>query len=262
MKVALAQIDCEFGEVTANVTHMVDSVRKAAADGCQLVAFPEMSDTGYWPQRFAECAQPWPGVAYDALAAAAAENSIAIAAGLSERAGEGVYNSLAFFGTTGALVGKYRKTHLFSPLPASERVYCVAGDEFVAVEYGGIVWGLSICYDLRFPEIYRALTDAGAQVLINVAAWPDARGSHWDHLSRARAIENQAFVLAATRAGSDGPFQFLGHSRVVTPMGDLLVEAGADEQLLVADLDLDLIGQFRNTIPALHDRRGDLYGEP
>jgi len=265
MKVAIAQIDCQAGDVSANVAHMVDFVRRAQDASCQLVVFPELSDTGYWPKKFACCAEPWPGPAYDALSSAAAEHCIAVAAGLSERAGESIYNSLAFFDSTGQLISKYRKIHLFSCAPANEAEYFAAGDGFVVVDYGGIRWGLSICYDLRFPELYRLLTTAGAQVLINIAAWPTARPTHWDYLSRARAIENQAFVVAANRAGKDGPFRILGHSQFVTPMGETIAKAGADEQLLAAEIDLSLVEEFRATIPALADRRPELYrllGDP
>lgn len=254
MRIAIAQIDCRPGDVGYNVEHMVGFVHQAKAAGCALVVFPEMSDTGYWPEKFAACAGQWPGAAQDRLSGIAAELSIAIAAGLSEREGESVYNSLAFFDADGRLVGKYRKTHLYSPPPASERDFCTAGCEGVRVNYRGFDWTLSVCYDLRFPELYRLPVCAGSQVLINVAAWPVKRPAHWDVLTRARAIENQAFFIAANRAGSDGPFKFLGHSRIITPMGDLLAEAGAAEQLITADIDPALVNKFRDTVPALADR--------
>jgi predicted amidohydrolase len=239
---------------------MVDIARQAADRGCQVIVFPEMSDTGYVPERFHEWAQPWPGVSFDALASAAAESSIAILAGLCERAGERIYNSLAFFGTAGELIGSYRKIHLFSASPGSETAVCTPGDEVQVCDFAGVRWGLSICYDLRFPELYRQLSANGAMVLVNVAAWPATRPTHWDYLTRARAIENQAFVIAATRAGKDESITMLGRSRVVAPMGDLIVEAADQEELIVADLELSLVENFRNTIPALNDRREDLFG--
>lgn len=260
MKIAIAQIECQPGDIAANISHMVQSVELAQEEGCQLVVFPELSDTGYWPEKLAEYAKPWPDPAYEALRAASAEHSIAVVAGLSERVGVSIYNSLVFFDTSGELTGKYRKIHLFSPPPASEPKYCTPGSDISLVDFGGIRWGLTICYDLRFPELHRILTIDGAQVLLNVAAWPAARPTHWDHLTRARAIENQAFVVAANRVGSDGPFQFHGHSRVVSPTGELLAEAGEDEELLVAEIDTSLIEAFRSTIPALADRRPDMYG--
>lgn len=259
MKVAIAQIDCQPGEVEANLAHMVSYVSRAREASCQLVVFPELSDTGYWPEKFAACAEPWPGETFNALSNAAAEHSIGVVAGLSERAGESVYNSLAFFGPAGELLGKYRKTHLYSPPPASEAEHFAAGEQIEVVEFGGIRWGLSICYDLRFPEVYRLLSASGAEVLLNIAAWPIARPTHWDYLTRARAIENQAFVVAANRTGQDGPFRMLGQSRIVTPMGETLAAADAGEQMLVGDIDLALVEEFRSKLPALTDSRPELY---
>jgi predicted amidohydrolase len=260
MKIALAQLDCKLGDIATNTSRMADFARQAADRGCELVVFPEMSDTGYVPERFSEWAEPWPGASFDALAAAAAESSIAIVAGLCERAGGKVYNSLAFFSPEGELIASYRKIHLFSASPGSETEACTPGDEVQVCDFAGIRWGLSICYDLRFPELYRKLSAAGATVLIDVAAWPATRPTHWDYLTRARAIENQAFLIAATRAGQDESITMLGHSRVVAPMGDLIVEAGDQEELLIADLDFALVDTFRKTIPAIEDRRVDLFG--
>lgn len=260
MKIALAQLDCRLGDVAFNASRMANFARQAAELGCQLIVFPELSDTGYVPEQLGQWAQPWPGLSFDALAAAAAESSIAILAGLCERAGLKVYNSLAFFGPEGELIGSYRKIHLFSASPGSETDVCTPGDEVRVCDFAGVRWGLSICYDLRFPELYRKLSAAGATVMINVAAWPATRPTHWDYLTRSRAIENQAFVVASTRAGKDESIAMLGHSRVVAPMGDLIVEAGDQEELLVADLNFALVEAFRSTIPAIDDRRVDLFG--
>lgn len=254
MKIAIAQLDCRTGDPDHSLVRMVRMVGDARQAGCDVVVFPEMSDTGYWPEKFSAAALPWPGPAVDRLAEAAAEQSIAVVAGLSELDGGAVYNALAFLDADGRLLGKYRKMHLYSPPPASEHAYCRPGVEPTAVRCLGVDWGLSICYDLRFPELYRLPAISGAQVLINVAAWPVARPTHWDYLTRARAIENQAFFVAANRAGTDGPFKFLGGSRVVSPMGELLAEAGREEQLITAELDLSEVDSFRTKVPALADR--------
>lgn len=254
MKIAIAQIECQPGEPTRNVDRMIDFVRQAGEAACDAVVFPEMSDVGYLPEKFAESAQPWPGPTVDRMAQAAKDHSIAVIAGLSELSGESVFNALAFFDADGQLAGKYRKVHLYSPPPASEAVHCEPGVEATAVRYREVDWGLSICYDLRFPELYRRPAAAGAPIWVNVAAWPSARPTHWDYLSRARAIENQAFFIAANRAGSDGPFKFLGNSRIISPMGELLAEAGAGEEMITAELDLAQVEAFRRKVPSLADR--------
>ncbi|TWT66882.1 (R)-stereoselective amidase [Posidoniimonas polymericola] len=254
MKIAIAQLECRPGSPSENVDRMGDFVRQARRQECDAVVFPEMSDTGYLPEKFHESAQTWPGPAIDQLSAAAADQSVAVVAGLSERDGYSIYNSLAFITADGQLVGKYRKVHLYSPPPASEAVHCAPGSEASGVRYEGVDWGLSICYDLRFPELYRRPAAAGSQIWINVAAWPSVRPTHWDYLSRARAIENQAFLVAANRAGSDGPFKFLGNSRIISPMGELLAEAGAGEEMIAAEIDLGLVEAFRKKVPSLADR--------
>lgn len=254
MKIAIAQIECQPGDTSQNLDRMTEFVRRAGREECQAVVFPEMSDVGYLPEKFAECAQAWPGPAIDILSQAASEQSIAVIAGLSEREGESIFNSLAFIDSKGQLAGKYRKVHLYSPPPASEAIHCEPGVEAAAVRYGEWDWGLSICYDLRFPELFRRPAAAGAPIWVNVAAWPSARPTHWDYLSRARAIENQAFFIAANRAGCDGPFRFLGHSRIISPMGELLAEAGDGEEMITAEIDMQQVEAFRQKVPALADR--------
>jgi predicted amidohydrolase len=260
MKIALAQIDCHVGNVDANLRKCTEYAARSKTAGCDVVAFPEMSDTGYVTSLFPECAQQWPGKSYEALSAAAKTNSIAVVGGISERVGDTVYNSIAFFDPTGHLLGKYRKTHLYSPAPVNEDKYCAAGNELSLVDFGGMRWGLTICYDLRFPELYRALMLRGATVLLNCTAWPAFRPTHWDYLTRARAIENQAFFVGVNRVGIDGELTMLGHSRVVTPMGEVVAEGSVvAEELVVAEMEPRLIDEFRAMIPAIASRRPDVY---
>lgn len=258
MKIGLAQIDCEPGNPNANGKAFSTFAKRAQESGCSTVIFPEMSDTGYTMQAITETAAPWPGPAYHAASAAAKNHSINLVCGLSERTQEGIYNTLAFFDTTGALIGKYRKTHLFSP--AKEDITCLRGNAITTVTTNTATWGLSICYDLRFPELFRALALKGASLLLNCSAWPALRPAHWDHLTCARAIENQAFFIAVNRVGTDNGLTMHGHSRIIAPDGRIIAQAGAkEEELLVATLNMQEIAQFRETIPALSSRRNDLY---
>ncbi len=261
MKVGLAQINCEVGDLEQNCSKFDKYAALAKKQGCKVVLFPEMSDTGYVTSTFSKSAQTWPSVGFKAASKAASLHSINLICGISEKENDSVYNSLAAFNDSGELIAKYRKTHLFSPAPVSEDKYCVPGSKAVVVEIAGIPWGLSICYDLRFPELYRSLMLKGAQVLFNASAWPATRPTHWDHLSRARAIENQCFFLGVNRVGVDENLRMHGKSRVVAPMGDILAEASSDaEELLVAEIDLKLINDFRTKIPAVKSRRDDIYG--
>ena len=261
MRIALAQLDRTPGDVPANRAAFDRSASAARAAGCGVVLFPELADTGYVMAAVREHAGTWPGPAFDAAAAAAREHGIAVVCGLSERTADALHNSVAVFGPDGTPRAKYRKAHLFSAEPVREQDTFTPGDAAVVTELAGETWGLSVCYDLRFPELYRTLAGRGATVLANCTAWPAARAEHWDVLTRARAIENQAFFVGVNRVGTDEGLTFAGRSRVVAPTGELLAEASADrEELLVADLGPARVAAFRTAIPAFADRRPELYG--
>jgi len=260
MKIALAQIRSEIGAVEANCEKFYQLAQVAKTTGCEVIIFPEMSDTGYFPASFEQYAGCWPGPAYKAASNSAKDNKINLICGLSERVGQEVYNSLACFDSSGQLIGSYRKTHLFSVEPLYEDRFCKAGDQLVVVKINGAKWGLSICYDLRFPELYRNLTLNGAEILLNCAAWPAVRGDHWSKLIGARAIENQIFFVGVDRVGKDNELEMNGCSTVVAPTGEVLAIASSEqEEVLIADLDLTLVNDFRSKIPAIKSRRSDLY---
>lgn len=259
MKIALAQISSVPGQVESNVEKFQIYARKAADSGAKIVLFPEMSDTAYDLKIIVETAQKWPGIAYDAAAKAASDNGIYLIAGISEKDGDQIYNSLAVFSPAGELIERYRKIHLFTPAPVFEGDYCAAGSEIKTVQIEGVTFGLTICYDLRFPEIYRALVDKGATVMVNCAAWPEIRSMHWDILTKARAIESQAYFVAVDRIGCDSGLQMCGDSRVIAPFGEIEASAGKVEELVIADLDLDKVSEFREKLGALKSRRLDLF---
>ena len=261
MKIGLAQINCEVGNLELNCSKFDKFASLAKNEGCEIILFPEMSDTGYVTSTFLKNAQPWPGIGFDAASKAASSNSINLICGISEKENDSIYNSIAAFNDSGELIAKYRKTHLFSPTPVSEDKYCTPGQEAVVVEIAGVRWGLSICYDLRFPELYRVLMLKGAQVLLNSSAWPATRSTHWENLTCARAIENQCFFVGVDRVGVDGKLTMNGQSRVLAPMGDIIAQASSDlEELLTTEINLELIDNFRSKIPAVNSRRVDIYG--
>jgi len=260
MKIALAQTNCEVGAVQSNCEKFSQFAAQASQLGAEIIIFPEMSDTGYLLSSLEQDAGTWPGYAYNAASVAAKDNQINLICGISERAGDTIFNSLACFNSAGELIGSYRKTHLFTPDPVNEDLFCRAGDKLALVEIAGLKWGLSICYDLRFPELYRALSIRGADILLNCAAWPAARSTHWDCLARARAIENQCFFVGVDRVGKDGKLKMNGASQVVSPTGEILAQAGTEhEELIVTEINRDLTTAFRSQIPTLSSRREDIY---
>jgi predicted amidohydrolase len=177
---------------------------------------------------------------------------------LEARAGR-FYNCFALYGPDGVLCGAYRKVHLFRLM--DEEKYLAPGEECVNLDLPWGRTGLAICYDLRFPELFRTYALAGARLMLIPAEWPHPRREHWRTLLRARAIENQCFVAACNRIGATGASTFFGASTVIDPWGETLVEAGEIETLLTVTIDTDLVESVRRRIPVFEDRRADLYGQ-
>src|SRR5205807_4170820 len=157
MKIAAAQISCMLGDFGANLRKVRDFAVLAKKSGAELIIFPEMADTGYSMPVIQKHAKPWSDGAVPELQRIAKENAIAIIAGISDREGESIFNAQVFVGASGDVIAKYRKTHLVTAAPLDERVCFSPGNEFVVCKMGDFNVGLSICYDLRFPEMVRAL---------------------------------------------------------------------------------------------------------
>src|SRR5207248_3191066 len=226
MKVAAAQIACALGDIDANVRKMRDFCARAKENGVELIVFPEASDTGYSMPVIRDHAKPWTEGAVPTLQEMAKELSLTIVAGVSERDGNVVYNSQVFIDPRGELLASYRKTHLFV-LPSNDESTCYTpGDKFVSVLTAGFNFGLSICYDLRFAEVARALAlEHDANVLLVSSAWPLPRVAHLRALAIARAIENQSYLVLANRTGVDAGVTCCGTSAIIDPSGVVLASA-------------------------------------
>jgi omega-amidase len=262
MKVAAAQIACALGDVDANLAKIRDFSARAKNEGVELIVFPEASDTGYSMPVIRDHAKPWTEGAVPALQKMAKEFRLTIVAGVSERDHDAVYNSQVFINPRGELVASYRKTHLFVLPPNDESSCYTPGDKFVSVPAAGFNFGLSICYDLRFPEVARSLAlEHDANVLLVSSAWPLPRVAHLRALAIARAIENQSYLVLANRTGIDAGVTCCGTSAIIDPSGLVLASASGDrEELLTADISAEVIGEVRSGIPVFRDRRKDLYG--
>src|SRR5260370_24563140 len=223
MKIAAAQIACVLGDFNANLRKISDFAALAKKSGAELVVFPEMVDTGYSMPVIQKHARTWSDGAVHELQEIAKENSIAIVAGISDRDGESIFNAQVFVSAQGENLAKYRKTHLVTAAPLDERVCLSPGNEFVSCKVENFNVGLSICYDLRFPEMARTLVvDRGANVIVNSSAWPVVRGQHLRILALARAVENPSYLIIATRVGADDRRPFCGCSLLDDPPGALL----------------------------------------
>ena len=168
-----------------------------------------------------------------------------------------MYNTAYVFDRQGARLAAYDKTHLFTPM--GEHEHYAAGDHLTTFSLDGHKCGLLICYDLRFPELFRTLALQGVELLLLPAQWPAARRYHWETLTAARAIENQFFLAACNSCGTAGETVFGGASRILGPRGELLAAAGAGEEIVTAALDFSVLAEVRNSINVFHDRRPELY---
>src|SRR5207244_6590189 len=180
MKVAVAQIYCSLGDSDANLLKVRDFCARARETDANLIVFPEMIDTGYSMPAIQAHAASWSGGFVPGLQEIARQLSIAIVSGVSERDGASIYNSQVFVDQQGNIISKYRKTHLFAVAPIEEHKCFSPGDAFTSFAFAGLRFGFSICYDLRFPEMYRKLViEQNANALIVSSAWPFPRVEHF-----------------------------------------------------------------------------------
>jgi omega-amidase len=261
MKIAAAQISCVLGDFNANLRKVRDFAELAKKSDAELIVFPEMIDTGYSMPVIQKHAKKWSEGAVPQLQKIAKEISIDIVAGISDRDGSSIFNAQVLLNAQGEILAKYRKTHLVTAAPLDERVCLSAGSEFVSCKVGNFNAGLSICYDLRFPEMARTLViDRGANVIVNSSAWPVVRAEHLRILALARAVENQSYFIIANRVGTDDSVTFCGSSMIVDPSGAILAAASPDrEELIQAEISEQVIADVRNRVTVFAHRRPELY---
>ncbi len=271
MRVAAVQMN--VGERKSdNVALALALVDEAAARGARFIVLPELMTYHGSPSRYPEVAESIPGPTSDQLAAKAREHGCFIHGGSLVEPGPSAdlyYNASYILDPSGSVSAVYRKLHLFDvavskEVSAHESASIAPGDVLVAVGLPEFVVGMSICFDLRFPELYRALAAAGAQVLVVAAAFREITGRvHWDALVRARAIENHAYVIAAAQRGvAGGNVAMHGHSVIVDPWGGVLAALPDDDGVIVAEVDAAEVVRRRGQIPVLAARRGDVYARP
>ena len=263
--IALAQLEIEPGAVDDNRDRALAAVERAAARGADLVALPELFTVGYFAfESYHRTAEPLDGETTGRLAAAAADNEIAVLAGslvedlaatrAETPADEGLANTAVLFDATGERRLVYRKHHLFG-YDSVESDLLVPGDQLAVADVAGFRVGVTTCYDLRFPELYRRLVEQGATLVLVPSAWPYPRIEHWETLSRARAIENQSFLATINGSGAFDEATLLGRSTVYDPWGVPIASSGDDPTLVLADLDPAAVADVREEFPALRDRR-------
>ncbi|BAB04766.1 carbon-nitrogen family hydrolase [Halalkalibacterium halodurans] len=257
MKVALYQMDILPGDPRGNerkVKEWIEDVMQQE-DVPDLLVLPEMWTTAYTLDQLEHLAEGEERYTELFLKELAREHNVNIVAGSIAKKEKGkLYNRALVFDRRGHTVYQYDKIHLVPML--SEPDYLTGGDAAASVfELEGTKMGLVICYDLRFPELMRSLALEGAEIVFIVAEWPEARAVHWEVLQRARAIENQSYVISCNRVGAYAGVTFAGRSMVIDPWGDVLIQGSRDqEQTLTTKLNPDKVSEVREAVPIFQSR--------
>jgi predicted amidohydrolase len=266
-KIAGVQMDCRLADKRHNLEKIRDGLRQARDNGARLVLFPECALPGYcyeskeeaWPH-----AETLPGPASEALAADCRNLGVWCVYGLLERSGNALFNAAALIGPRG-LIASYRKIHL--PFLGVDRFVTPGDRPFAVHDLGGLRVGMNICYDCSFPESARVLTLLGADLVVLPTNWPPGATSTVNYLVQARAMENHIYFAGINRVGEERGFHFIGQSRLVDCNGELLAAAGAEPEIVYAEIDpavarnkrlIKVPGKYE--LDRLADRRPEMYG--
>jgi len=251
-------MDVVLGEPAANLTKMEKLVRQAAQSKPDVIVLPETWNTGYFPINITEQAVSSGEIAVKKMGELAKDLQVHLVGGsISAVYDEKIVNETKVFNRYGQETASYQKIHLFSP--GEENKFYTEGNRVVTFEIEGHSCGVVICYDLRFPELIRRLALDGVEILFVPAEWPHPRLEHWRTLLKARAIENQIFVIGCNGVGQGNGVKFCGHSSVISPWGEIIKEAEEEEGVFQAELDIDSISEVRQRIPVYVDRRYSYY---
>jgi predicted amidohydrolase len=251
-----------------NLQKAGEMIQASADKGADLVVLPEIFNGPYDSRLFSSFAEPFPGKTTKFISNCALLNQVYIVGGsIAEKDESGkIFNTCYSFNKTGVLTGKYRKNHLFDidipgKIKFQESASLTPGNSITVINFEGISVGIMICYDVRFPELARAIALEGAEIIIIPAAFNTTTGPvHWETTMRSRAIDNQLFVIAASPARNpEASYQAWGHSMVVNPWGTIISEADRDEEIIFAELDLSEVDKVREELPLLKHRRLDIY---
>ncbi|MFX1577770.1 MAG: carbon-nitrogen family hydrolase [Promethearchaeota archaeon] len=250
LRIACAQMDIALGDKETNLEIAVQLIKEAANHDVDLIVLPELFTTGYCLDRADTLAEPPKGHSIEFLRDLAGRFRIFVVAGsILEKRGDQIFNTCHLIGKDGKLLGYYDKIHLFPPFQEHQYLSAGSAASIFKTELG--LFGAIICFDLRFPELTRRLTLSGAQIIFCPAEFPLDRIGVWATLLRARAIENQVFMVGCNRVGSDGQHLFGGRSAIINPEGKTLAQAKDAPQLIEATINLDKLEAVRKSLPVL-----------
>jgi predicted amidohydrolase len=248
MKIALIQYCPAWEDKETNKKKILSLVQDIK--GVELFIFPEMTLSGFTMKSY-EMSETINGDSFRFFSSLAKEKSTNIFAGIIERRNIRVYNTLIHIKADGNLVKLYRKVHPFSF--SNENEHYNAGVKPAMTKIKKWKIGLTICYDLRFPELFRKYGKKRAHLIVNIANWPDTRIEHWRTLLKARAIENQCYVAGVNRVGKDPKLNYVGFSSVFDPMGKEIIAIENEERVIQTDIDKNYVNEVREKFPFLED---------
>ncbi len=261
LNIAMIQMQVLLGQVEENYKKAEHLMLKAVKEGAKVLVLPEMWNTGFFPKDNLSAFVDVEGHRTQAfLSSFAKEHGVYIVGGsVSISRGDKHYNTTYIVDANGEVISSYDKVHTFSF--AGEEQYFASGDHTHRFEIEGICCSSSICYDLRFPELFRKETVQGVDIWFLPAEWPDVRLVHWRTLLRARAIENQMFVCAVNACGPMGAVRNGGHSTCIDPWGEVFEELGFEEEVRIVSIDMEGIREIRERMNVFRDRREDVYNK-
>lgn len=257
IKIMAVQMEAAIADKYKNFDKVKNLIEKNTTLDTDIIVLPELWTVGWACSRFIECAETLENSeTVNFLSDIAKKYNVNILGGsfIQKYNDETYYNTCPVISRSGKLEAIYNKNHLFSYYDDSENTYITEGQNPVIVTLDGVKTGLSICYDIRFPEIYRAYRKAGADLLVNMAAWPLSRKIHWDSLTAARAVENQTYLVALTQTGTlPTGAKNLGHSMIYDYSGNILDEIDSNEGCISAVLSFAEMNDFRDKCTILKD---------
>ncbi|MBM7578294.1 carbon-nitrogen family hydrolase [Jeotgalibacillus terrae] len=255
MKVAIFQMDLAFGSFEENYKKVKDWFNQM--ENADLVVLPELWTTGYDLPNLKNMSDHYDRTIKLLKELAVTHNVNLIGGSAANVKDDGIYNTLPVIDNRGSLIHEYSKLHLFKLM--DEHLHLQAGSDDPSFVLDGISFAGFICYDIRFPEWIRKSVLNGAKVIVVPAEWPAPRIDHWITLLKARAIENQVYVIACNRVGNDPANEFGGHSIVIDPWGKVIAEGTDQEEIVYGEISVEEVEEIRKRIPIFDDRRTEYY---
>ncbi|WML66824.1 MAG: omega-amidase [Methanoregula sp. SKADARSKE-2] len=256
IRVCSAQIMSVWEDPDRTLAKAESLIRYAADCSADIICFPEQFATG-WDPHSSKNIQGMEASIISSLQRFARKSSIALLGSVREATETGPRNTSVVIGNDGRILTTYSKIHLFSP--AKENEFFLPGTEPGVFPLGGLLCGVAICYDLRFPELFRIYARMGVQVVFIPAAWPERRIHHWELFIRARAAENQMYIVGINTTGTTPVDRYPGASMTADPSGSIIQRGGEAEQLIFSDLYPSVVDETQRTFPVGRDWRDDLF---